>query len=122
LGAYFAFDFLESESSFFEPSVWVRYVENAPISFDANLRYKPSDYFWLGLGYGSATIYPSIREQMIVDPLKKVLHLEAGIVLPDLFQDYSHLKIGFGYDVQLSEYLVNFGNSFEIHLIYSWEK
>ena len=122
IGGYFAFDFLESESSFFEPSLWVRYVENAPLSFDANLRYKPSDYFWLGLGFGSATTYPSIREQMIVDPLKKVLHMEAGIVLPDLFRDYSQLKVGFGYDVQLSEYLVNFGNSFEIHLIYSWEK
>jgi len=124
IGAYIDFDFFEGESSFLEPSLWIRYVENVPISFDFNLRYKPSDYFWIGAGIGSATTYSYLREKepKIVDPLKKVLHLEAGILLPELFQQEGNLKIGFGYDVQLSQYLVNFGNSLELHVIYSWER
>ena len=135
IGGYFDFDFFESESSFFEPSLWIRYVENVPLSIDFNVRYKPSDYFWLGAGYGSGTISSNVREQQkfeqqqqqqsllnqALDPLKKVLHLEAGVVIPDFLEDESHLKIGFGYDIQLSEFLVNFGNSFEVHAIYSWK-
>lgn len=120
IGGYFDFDFFENESSFLEPSIWIRYVENVPLSIDINLRYKPSDYFWIGAGIGSASITPSIREQEIVNPLKKVLHLEAGIIIPKVSKKDGNLKIGFGYDVQLSEYLVNFGNSAEVHVIYSW--
>lgn len=120
IGGYFDFDFFENESSFLEPSIWIRYVDNVPLSVDVNLRYKPSDYFWIGAGIGSASIYSGIRDQDIVDPLKKVLHLEAGVVAPRLSKKDGNLKIGFGYDVQLSEYLVNFGNSAEVHVIYSW--
>ena len=125
LGGYFDFDFFESESSFFEPSLWIRYVENLPLSFDFNIRYKPSDHFWLGAGYGTGTIYSGVQEQQIIDTnlqaSKQVLHMEAGVVLLDFLEEAAHLKIGFGYDVQLSQYLVNFGNSFEVHVIYSWQ-
>ena len=120
IGGYFDFDFFENESSFLEPSIWIRYVENVPISVDVNIRYKPSDYFWLGAGVGSASIHSNVRDQDLFDPLKKVLHLEAGVVAPGISKKEGHLKIGFGYDVQLSEYLVNFGNSAEVHVIYSW--
>jgi len=128
IGGYFDFDFLEGETAFIEPSLWIRYVENVPLSFDVNIRYKPSDYFWLGVGYGSATVLPTVRTQVNTDPRpsiapnKHILHLEAGVTLPYIFQPEGNLKIGFGYDVQLSEYLNNFGNSFEIHVIYSWER
>jgi len=122
IGGYFDFDFLDSETAFFEPSIWIRYVDNVPLSFDVNFRYKPSDYFWLGLGYGSATVLSTVREQMDINPGKHILHLEAGITLPYMFNPEGNLKIGFGYDVQLSEYLNSFGNSFEIHVIYSWER
>ncbi len=120
IGAYIDFDFFESESSFLEPSIWFRYVEGVPFSIDVNLRYKPSDYFWVGAGIGSASIHANVQDVELFDPRKKVLHLEAGVLLPELFQQEGNLKIGFGYDVQLSEFLVNFGNSMEVHVIYSW--
>ena len=126
IGGYFDFNFLENETAFIEPSLWIRYVEdkNVPFSFDVNLRYKPSDYFWLGIGYGSATVLPNISDLASttnIDPNKHVLHLEAGVTLPYTFKPEGNLKIGFGYDVQLSQFLTNFGNSFEVHVIYSWE-
>jgi len=125
LGGYIDFNFFHSdESSFLEPSIWARWSPFAPLTIDANLRYQVTNLFWVGFGYGTGQpIELGELDPMIIPGRigKQIIHLEAGIVVGEAFNLDGQLKIGFGYDFQLSEYLKNFGNSFEFHAIYSWE-
>jgi type IX secretion system PorP/SprF family membrane protein len=43
--------YLENNYTFLEPHVLVRYMENAPLSADINLKYNWKNTFWLGVGY-----------------------------------------------------------------------
>ena len=83
LGAYFFFD----NDSFIEPSVWLKYVPNAPINVDVNLRYQLPANFWVGAGGSSGG----------------TAHLEAGFVLGDIGSD-SFLRIGYGFDYSFSSF------------------
>ncbi len=93
------------ETSFFEPSLWVRSVQHAPISIDVNLRYQHKNIVWMGTGWGSA----------------RVLHLETGLIL-DGKKEWAtrQLKIGVGFDLSFAEYSRYSGNSIELNAIYSW--
>jgi len=95
---------------FLEPSLWVKYVANAPLQTDLNIRYKMSNLFWLGIGgsmsYGDHYKFQSRANNTNVtldDDIRTVqfgakfnnINLEAGfeVVLPN---DSSY-KIGFSY-------------------------
>lgn len=95
----------QSSDSFLEPSVWIRYVANTPISIDANIRYQFNKWFWVGAGAG----------------LSKVVHLEFGLTLAEHLQlKKGQLKAAFGMDYSWQEYGPDFGNTFELNLIYAW--
>jgi type IX secretion system PorP/SprF family membrane protein len=100
-----------SSTSFIEPSLWLRYVPNSPISADVNVRYQISDFYWLGVGGGVGW----------GTQLSSMLHFETGFQLGEAVNIYNgQWKIGFAYDVPLSEYRSVFGNSFEVILGYAW--
>ncbi len=61
---------------FIEPSVWLRYVADAPVSVDFNFRYQVNNSIYFGLG-GS---------------LARTLHFETGFVIGQ------QLRIGYGFD------------------------
>ena len=65
---------------YLEPSVWLRYVENTPISLDANLRLNFQNAFWLGVGYS----------------ISNNLHVDMGYTFQDRFSGNDWLKIGLG--------------------------
>lgn len=92
-----------------EPSIWLRYVENAPLSIDTNVRVKlavdeeGTHNLVLGGGYS----------------LNKTMHLEfSWLIWGD-----SVLKFGFAYDHSWNvRYNKDFGSSFEFNLAYSFGK
>ena len=112
VGGYVPVSWFGTEASFLEPSIWIRYAPGSPISADANLRYQVSDFYWLGVGFGSgAGAAFSAR-----------LHFETGMVLGESLNLYNgQFKIGIGFDVPLGVYRSAFGNAAELNLIYSWE-
>jgi len=61
---------------FIEPSIWLRYVANAPISLDINFRYHVNKSIFFGFG-GS---------------LARTFHFETGFVIGE------QLRIGYGFD------------------------
>jgi len=62
------------------PSVLTRYMTNAPLSFDGNLRFMYNDVFWLGAGY-------RLQDAMV---------FEAGLT-------FKSFVIGYAYDYTLSD-------------------
>lgn len=113
VGGYFPVNWFGSDISFLEPSLWLRYVPNAPLSADLNVRYQISELFWTGLGTGLG----------FGDRLTSTLRFEAGVVLGETLDLInSQIKIGFGFDLAFAEYRQEFGNSIEINVVYSWYK
>lgn len=97
--------FLE-EDSFLEPSLWVRYVPNIPVSADVNFRYQLPMALWLGAG-GST---------------RKSIHLEAGVWLGDrLGYDHS-VRIGYSYDHYFSSISPVVGGTHELNLSVSFDR
>jgi len=90
--------------TFLEPSVWVKYVPNAPINVDVNLRYQFSGSFWVGAGGSSA----------------QTAHLEAGFLLGDNLGYGQNLKVGYGYDYSFSSFGPSVGGAHEINVAYSF--
>jgi type IX secretion system PorP/SprF family membrane protein len=94
------------EFSFIELSSWSRYVKNAPISIDLNVRYQKGRLFWIGVG-GS---------------LNGNIHTEFGAFLFSLFNDVtvsgSNLKLGIGFDYSLVNYYGQTDRTIEINLAY----
>lgn len=100
-GGYFHFD---RGKSYVEPSIWIRYVPNAPTSINGNIRYQFNNPLWIGVGGG----------------LSKILHGEVGVnILNDGYLG-SSLRIGLGYDYSLARYGPDFGHTFELSVSYSW--
>lgn len=98
-----------SELGYFEPSIWFKYVPNAPVNIDFNMRYQfAKDYFpffWLGAGYST----------------NQSIHLEIGFFINDLIQDDSQIKIGYGFDYGFNNYGPFFGTSHELNISYNLE-
>lgn len=88
--------------SFIEPSVWVKYVPNAPVNVDFNLRYQFAGALWIGAGGSTA----------------KTAHLEGGVFLGDNLGYESNLQIGYGYDYSFQSFGPFVGGSHEINLAY----
>lgn len=88
-----------NELSFFQPSVWVRYVPNAPVQFDLLARYQHNRTFWVGTGIATS----------------KIIHFEGGVFIGNPSKKNS-LKIGYGFDYPFSSYGSVFGSAHEINL------
>lgn len=90
------------DDSFIEPSVWVKYVENAPINVDFNVRYQFALGIWTGAGVSTA----------------KAAHLEAGVLLGDNIGYERNLKIGYGFDYFFTDIGAAFGATHEVNIGY----
>ncbi|MEO6037813.1 MAG: PorP/SprF family type IX secretion system membrane protein [Saprospiraceae bacterium] len=111
-GGYFSTPWLGNETSFVEPSVWVKYLPNSPLNLDLNLRAQVSELVWAGtgvnLGFG---LQPTV-----------VLHFESGLFLSEQVQLVnSQFKVGFAFDLPVTQTISQiFGSSAEIMVVYSW--
>ena len=93
------------EAMVLEPSTWIRYVANTPLSVDVNLRFQFNNTFWVGTGIGSL----------------KVLHLEFGVTLAEQINlRNSLLKIGLGFERSMQTYSASLGNTYEINVGYAF--
>ena len=109
-GAYFDAAWLGNDASFFEPSIWLKYVPNSPLSLDLNGRYQHGEVFWVGLGGGL-----SMGER-----IAKNAHFETGVIIGEgIGVEYGHLKIGVGFDWFFAP-VATLGNGFEVMLSFSW--
>lgn len=93
------------DDSFVEPSIWIRYAPNAPVSADFNLRYQMQNNFWIGAG-GS---------------LGGFAHTEFGFILGDNVGFVNTMKIGYSFDYSFSSYGPFAGGTHEINVSYSLE-
>jgi type IX secretion system PorP/SprF family membrane protein len=92
------------EGSFIEPSVWVRYLPNVPVSVDMNLRYQAGNYIWVGAGYS----------------LSGSIHAETGFILGKNMGFENNIKFGYGFDYATRTYAPFVGTSHEVNLSFSF--
>jgi type IX secretion system PorP/SprF family membrane protein len=79
-----------------EPLAWVRFVKNAPISWDAHVRYRYKNIWWAGVAYRSS----------------KTAVIEAGFMVKKKFQ------IGYAFDQNVSNLAKYTAGSHELILAY----
>ncbi|MEL7124556.1 MAG: PorP/SprF family type IX secretion system membrane protein [Bacteroidota bacterium] len=91
-----------NDDSFLEPSLWVRYVDGAPISVDLNLRFQLSKDLWIGGGYST----------------NENAHIDAGVLIgQNIGMDNANIKLGYGFDMLFNNlYGGRFRNSHELNL------
>jgi type IX secretion system PorP/SprF family membrane protein len=100
LGSYFFFD----NGSFLEPSLWVKYVDGAPVNVDVNLRYFLPVPFWVGAGVSSSG----------------TANLETGFFLNgDPYRADNSFSVSYGYGYSFSSFGPTAGSTHEISLAYS---
>lgn len=112
VGGYWSTPWLGNETSFVEPSIWVKYAANAPLNVDLNLRAQVSELIWAGVGVNSGFgLQPSAT-----------LRFEAGLFLGEQVQLVkSQIKTGFAFDLPITQSVgKNFGSSAEIGVVYTW--
>ncbi len=91
------------DGAYLEPSVWVKYVQGAPVNVDVNLRYQMNGSFWLGAGGSTAG----------------TIHLETGLILGENYDLENNFKIGYGFDYSFNTFGPEVGSTHEINLSYS---
>lgn len=91
------------DGNMLEPSVWIRYAQNAPVSVDLNLRYKMKNNLWIGLG----------------SSISGNFHVETGFIAGDNIGFDNTLKIGYGFDYSFSSFGPNVGSTHELNVTYS---
>ncbi|NUQ23846.1 MAG: PorP/SprF family type IX secretion system membrane protein [Saprospiraceae bacterium] len=87
-----------NEEAFVEVSGWFKRVEGAPINVDLTARFQPVRTFWAGGGFN----------------FNGIVHLEAGLNIPELFHENANVKIGYAFDYNISAFNVPFGTSHEL--------
>ncbi len=92
------------EGSFIEPSVWVKYVQNVPISVDVNLRYQAANTFWVGAG----------------SSISGNVHAELGVILGKNLGFDSNFRVGYGFDYSSQNYGSFVGSTHEVNISYSF--
>ena len=102
LGLYHYFD----NDGFLEPSIWVKYAPNAPVSVDFNLRYQFPSNMWLGTGLSTGGTF----------------HLETGFNLGENLGWDNTFKIGYGFDYSYNTFGPDVGSTHEISLAFSLNK
>ena len=94
------------ESSFMEPTLWVKYVQGAPLNADLNLRFQLSQLMLVGIGYSTANS----------------LHMEAGVQIGDAIGlNDKLLRLGYSFDRYFSQIGPLFGPTHEINLVYAFK-
>jgi type IX secretion system PorP/SprF family membrane protein len=112
-GGYWSTPWLGNETSFLEPSLWLKYVPGSPLNVDVNVRAQVSELVWAGTGlnagFGTA--------------VSAALHLEAGLFFGDQVRlGDGQLKTGFAFDLPLTQGLGRiFGGSGEVNVVYAWK-
>jgi type IX secretion system PorP/SprF family membrane protein len=93
------------ENFVIEPSVWLKYVPNAPLNLDFNLRAQASELLSFGVGFGTS----------------KVIHTELTLILGEnVGIENNRLKIGYAHDTYLNKTTALFGPSHEINFTFSF--
>ncbi len=99
--AFLSYYKIISEDSFLEFSNWTKFVANAPINYDFNVRYQLNRNIWIGAGASTAGIG----------------HFEFGLLLDNTLGIWDNrLKIAYGYDPSFNTYGARFGHSHEINV------
>jgi type IX secretion system PorP/SprF family membrane protein len=109
-GTYIGVSWFGQDDSFLEPSMWVRYVPNTPISMDTNVRYQLSETLYFGAGWGLGVGGKKIE-------FSGIAHAEFGMSFE---VGDGRLKTGFGFDFPTNSYRSGFGQSGEITMVYSF--
>lgn len=91
---------------FLHPSVWIKYVEGAPINADFNLMYQTPAALWVGTGISTAGNF----------------HFEAGFNLGENVGLYNNIRIGYGYDYSFSTFGPAVGNTHELQVSFSFDR
>ena len=87
-----------NEEAFVEVSGWLKRVEGAPLNVDLTGRFQPVRTFWVGGGFN----------------FNGIVHIEAGLNIPELFHKDANMKIGYAFDYNISAFNVPFGTSHEL--------
>lgn len=112
VGGYWSAPWLGNETSFLEPSLWVKYVANAPLNLDFNLRAQVSELVWVGAGMNTG----------FGAQWSAALHVETGLFFGDQVQLFDgQVKAGFAFDLPVTQGLSRqFGSSAEVNVVYAW--
>ncbi len=94
------------DDSFIEPSLWIKYVANAPVNVDLNLRYQLPSSLWIGTGVSTA----------------KNFHIDAGFVLGDNVGFDNLIRVGYGFDYSFSAFGPFAGSTHELNVTFSFER
>ncbi len=92
-----------SNSSWFEPSLGIRYINGLPILIEGLINYEVQEKFWFGIGGSNA----------------KNLHIEAGFIINTGNYSDNMMKIGYGFNSHLNAVNAYFGSTHEIKFTYS---
>jgi hypothetical protein len=105
-GTYFDIYALNSDASYLELSGFLKYVPNAPLAVDVHARMQLGEVLYVGMGGG----------------LSQTARVEAGIVIGESMNfNAGQVRVGAAYGIGLSKYAQAFGNSLELHAIYSFD-
>ena len=99
LGLYHFFE----NDGFLEPSVWIKYAPNVPVSADFNFRYQFPGNMWLGTGLSTSGTY----------------HLETGFALGESLGWDNIFKLGYGFDHSFNTFGPDAGSTHEINISFS---
>lgn len=106
-GAFFDLYLFNSDAAYVEPSFFLRYVPNSPVSLDVHLKAQLNEVFWVGLGGGI---------------LSQSIRLDAGVLIGESVNfNNGQLKVGIGLEQPLSIYRNAFGTGIELKVTYSWD-
>jgi len=95
-----------NDETWIEASSWFRYVQNAPLQADFNLRLQWNNRFWIGTGVATT----------------QIVHTEIGVLLSENFQWIRHdLRIGLSADFPFNNLGPAFGPSFALGAVYLYD-
>ncbi len=94
--------FTLGDNKHIELSTWFRYVRHVPVSVDIVIKYKFSEFMWIGAGLNSARHF----------------HAEFGLSLDEILSNSNRIKLAFSYNPLGPGYTAQFGNTFEVNLSY----
>lgn len=100
---YYTFGLIKyfTADSFFEPSIWLKYVPNTPITANVNIRAQLTNHFWIGAGSDFTTKSALFNFEVGVLHEWECLNLRLGFGFGfPLFLDYE--KIGVTQEYNLS--------------------
>ena len=102
LGLYHFF----RNDGFIEPSLWIKYVEGAPINADFNIRYQTPMSIWIGTGVSTAGNF----------------HFETGLNIGESAGLDNNFKIGYGFDYSYSTFGPSVGSTHELQVSFSFDR